>query len=144
MNPGLAAKSSPYATSVMFITESSAPLVYAWNHSYGEDHMIGYCFNPVCNRELRYLRQGSVYHWETGVGQGLHSEFFWLCPDCSSQFELIFDEEGLPLLAPSGSKRQGRRECSRIRRVLQGVLQGGLVTELPGRVDADQPQPVTL
>jgi hypothetical protein len=95
--------------------------------------MIGYCFNPVCNRELRYLRQGSVYQWETGVGQKFHSEFFWLCPDCSSQFELIFDAEDLPLLAPCGSKRDGRQGCSRIRKVLRGVLQGGLMTELPAR-----------
>jgi hypothetical protein len=98
--------------------------------------MIGYCFNPVCNRELRYLRQGSVYQWETGVGQKFHSEFFWLCPDCCSQFELIFDPEGLPLLAPCGAKREGRQGCSRIRRVLRGVLHGGLGTEQPDRVDA--------
>jgi hypothetical protein len=83
--------------------------------------MIGFCFNPVCNRELRYLRQGSVYQWETGVGQKMRSEFFWLCSDCSLQFELIFDPAGLPLLAPWG--RKDRQGCSRMRRVFQGMLQ---------------------
>ena len=31
--------------------------------------MIGHCFNPECKKELRYLRHGSVYQWETGVGR---------------------------------------------------------------------------
>ncbi len=31
--------------------------------------MMGYCFNPECKLELRYLSQGSVYQWETGIGR---------------------------------------------------------------------------
>ena len=30
--------------------------------------MIGHCFNPDCNEELRYLRKGTVYQLETGLG----------------------------------------------------------------------------
>jgi hypothetical protein len=81
--------------------------------------MIGHCFNPNCNRELRYLRQGSVYQWESGVGRDFHSEFFWLCANCSSRFELASDAYGAPSLAPCGSKRTGRLKLSRVRRVLQ-------------------------
>jgi hypothetical protein len=81
--------------------------------------MIGHCFNPRCNQELRYLRQGSVYQWESGVGRDFHSEFFWLCPNCSSTFELTSDANGAPSLAPSGSKRTARLMLSRVRRVWQ-------------------------
>ncbi len=72
--------------------------------------MIGYCFNSACNQELRYLRQGSVYQLETGAGRMFHSEFFWLCPNCSSRFEIGSDGNGLPLLAPCGSKGRGATE----------------------------------
>jgi hypothetical protein len=85
--------------------------------------MIGHCFNPACNQELHYLRQGSVYQWETGQGRDFHSEFFWLCPICSSLFEVSSDDHGLPLLAPCGAKGEGDLQFSRIRRVLRAVLQ---------------------
>jgi hypothetical protein len=96
--------------------------------------MIGHCFNPECNEELRYLRQGSVYQWETGVGREFHSEFFWLCPTCSSRFMVASDDNGEPLLVPCSSKRDGDQKCSRIRRVLRGVLQECVVADLPGAV----------
>jgi hypothetical protein len=96
--------------------------------------MIGNCFNPACNEELRYLRQGSVYQWEIGVGRNFHSEFFWLCPNCTSTFELASDSKGGPLLARWGSKAEVQQRRSRIRRVLRGVLQECLV-ELPGAVE---------
>lgn len=83
--------------------------------------MMGHCFNPECKLELRYLSQGSVYQWETGIGGEFHSEFFWLCPVCSSTFELAADENGKPLLAPCGSRGDCNQRCSRIRRVLKGV-----------------------
>jgi len=94
--------------------------------------MIGHCFNPECKEELRYLRQGSVYQWETGVGREFHSEFFWLCPVCSSTLKIVSDDHGGPLLVPCGSKREGDHKCSRIRRVLRGVLQEYAAAELPG------------
>ena len=64
--------------------------------------MIGHCFDPVCKKELRYLRQGSVYQLGTGSGRTFHSEFFWLCSDCSSTFQLTSNDTGVPLLAPQG------------------------------------------
>ena len=85
--------------------------------------MIGHCFNPECQKELQYLRQGSVFHWESGRGCGARSEFFWLCSSCSCQFDLRFDADERPLLAPSGTKRECREGCSRIRRVFQKFLQ---------------------
>ncbi len=85
--------------------------------------MIGHCFNPECNRELRYLRQGAVYQRETGTVKDFHSEFFWLCPACNSMFDLVSDANGEPELTPSGSRGHCAGGCSRIRKVLRGVLQ---------------------
>ena len=83
--------------------------------------MMGHCFNPECKQELQYLH-GSVYQWETGIGGEFQSEFFWLCPDCSSTFELAAGENGKPLLSPCGSRGECNHRCSRVRRVLKGVV----------------------
>lgn len=93
--------------------------------------MIGHCFNPKCNRELRYLRQGSVYQWETGDAQDFHSEFFWLCPACSPIFKVVSDHDGEPSLAPAAFRDECGRRDSRIRRVLRGVVGECLVAKLP-------------
>jgi hypothetical protein len=84
--------------------------------------MIGHCFNPACHRELHYLRQGSVYHWEYRVNHQPHSEFFWLCPSCSSRFKMTLDSHGSPMLAAKGAKSDHDTGFSRMRRVLRGVV----------------------
>ena len=95
--------------------------------------MIGHCFNPESNKELRYLREGSVFQWETGVGREFHSEFFWLCPICSSTFKVASDDNGEPVLVLCGSKSEGGgRRRSRIRRVFRGALPRCVVSEIPG------------
>ena len=106
--------------------------------------MIGHCFNRECNEELHYLRQGSVYQRETGIGQEFHSEFFWLCPTCSSVFELASDDNGKPLLVSCGTKREGDRRCSRIRRVFRGALPECAVSELPAPMMPDLRASVTV
>src|ERR1700722_5370592 len=89
--------------------------------------MIGNCFNPDCRTELRYLRHGSVYQWETGVGREFHSEFFWLCAICSSTLKVSSNDNGEPSLVRHHSKNEGGQACSRIRRVLRGVMRESLV-----------------
>ncbi len=84
--------------------------------------MIGHCFNPKCNEELRYLRHGSVYQWEKGIAQDFRSEFFWLCPACSLIFRLASDHDGEPSLVPAARTDERGRRDSRIRRVLRGVI----------------------
>ena len=106
--------------------------------------MIGHCFNSECNQELRYLREGSVYQWEIGVGREFHSEFFWLCPTCSSTFKVASDDNGNPLLVPCSLKRVGDRRQSRIRRVFGGVLPESLVSELPDVIDVRPSGPSTV
>lgn len=100
--------------------------------------MIGHCFNPKCNEELRYLRQGSVYQWERGIEQDFHSEFFWLCPICSPIFKVISDHEGEPSLGPAELKDECGRGGSRIRRVLREVLEECMAPQLPETQDAGQ------
>lgn len=65
------------------------------------------------------------------MGQEFRSEFFWLCPLCSSTLKLASDDNGEPLLVPCGSKKEGDRRRSRIRRVFGGVLPECVVAELP-------------
>lgn len=67
-------------------------------HHTGGIPMIGHCFNPDCNEELRYLRQGSVYERENRGAADRHSEFFWLCPVCSISFRIVSGEDSVPLL----------------------------------------------
>ena len=93
--------------------------------------MIGHCFNSECNQELRYLREGAVYQLESGVGREFHSEFFWLCPACSSIFKVASDENGNPLLVLSSLKREGDRRHFRIKRVFRAAFPESLVSELP-------------
>jgi hypothetical protein len=100
--------------------------------------MIGCCFNSECNEELRYLRQGSVYQWETGVAQDFHSEFFWLCPACSPLFKLVSDPAGEPFLAPAALKDEWGRRDSRIRRVLRGVVEECMAGPPPETPDAQE------
>jgi hypothetical protein len=96
--------------------------------------MIGHCFNPECHEELLYLRQGSVYQWETGAGRDFHSEFFWLCPGCSSRFKVLSGVDGEPSLAPAALKDECGQRDSRIRRVLRGVMEECVVAQLPDPV----------
>ena len=96
--------------------------------------MIGHCFNPECNEELRYLRQGSVYQRETGTAQDFRSEFFWLCPACSPLFKVTSDDDGEPSLAPAALRDERVRRNSRIRRVLRDVV----VAQLPETQDAQR------
>ena len=84
--------------------------------------MIGRCFNPECGEELRYLRQGSVYVWESEGVREFHVEFFWLCPSCSCRYQVASDEEGRPVLSPKTLRIWSGRQGCRVRRVLREVL----------------------
>jgi RNase P protein component len=84
--------------------------------------MIGHCFNPDCGTELRYLRHGSVYQREVHAGREFHSEFFWLCATCSSTLKVSSNDHGEPSLVLHHSKNESDQTCSRIRRVLRGVM----------------------
>ena len=86
--------------------------------------MIGHCFNPECNEELRYLREGSVYQRETGIGQEFHSEFFWLCPLCSSALKLASDDNGEPVTCAMRLEERGRPKALSNQESIQGSVAG--------------------
>jgi hypothetical protein len=77
-----------------------------------------------------YLRHGSVYQMERGVGSEFHSEFFWLCANCSSAFKVSSDSKGKPLLSRCGPYMDGHQRCYRVRRVFRGVLQESLASPM--------------
>jgi hypothetical protein len=82
--------------------------------------MVGHCFNPECREELRYLRQGSFYAWDSGVAPE-HSEFFWLCSACSRTFLVACDEHGRPVIWPKWLRIEPNPMYSRVRRVFKEV-----------------------
>jgi hypothetical protein len=56
--------------------------------------MITKCFNPVCKRELLYLREGRVVRLiKTQRGQ-TRVEHFWLCGDCYQLHDFRFSSRG--------------------------------------------------
>jgi hypothetical protein len=84
--------------------------------------MVGHCFNPECSEELRYLHQGSVYAFDSGV-EPEHSEFFWLCQACSRTFLVACDEHGTPVIWPKRLRIAPNPTYSRVRRVFKKVEQ---------------------
>jgi hypothetical protein len=64
--------------------------------------MVGFCVNPKCGRELRYLRDGRVYLFEVATSSGARrAEHFWLCGKCSSTMKLNVSATGEVKLLPS-------------------------------------------
>src|ERR1700760_5068515 len=78
--------------------------------------MVGHCFNPECRDELRYLRQGSFYAWDSGVAPE-RSEFLWLCSACSRAFLIACDERGRPVIWPKWLRIVPYARYSRVRGV---------------------------
>lgn len=95
--------------------------------------VIGRCFNPECSEELRYLRQGSVYAWESGGAGEFRVEFFWLCPTCSCRYQVDSDEDGRPALSPRTLRIWSGPQGCRVRRVFREVLQEN--TAAPSEAD---------
>lgn len=85
--------------------------------------MIDSCFNSGCGQELHYLRDGSLYEVEGGKLPNLHLEFFWLCPECSTCFTVVSDENGAAILCRKSSpESQKASRPYRVRRVLSSML----------------------
>jgi hypothetical protein len=53
--------------------------------------MLNNCANPVCHTAFKLLDSGDFYALERHTA---NTEFFWLCPECASQFELHLDALG--------------------------------------------------
>lgn len=56
--------------------------------------MVDVCFNPECNKELHYLREGRIVRIVRGEGEEERLEHFWLCGPCSEAYEFVFEPDG--------------------------------------------------
>lgn len=56
--------------------------------------MITVCFDPVCTRELLYLREGRVVRLVKTQGGQERVEHFWLCGDCYQLHDFQFSSKG--------------------------------------------------
>ena len=66
--------------------------------------MINRCFNPACNRELHYLRDGRVVRVIRGMEGDASVEHYWLCGSCYQFHDFIFALDGAVTL---GNKSTG-------------------------------------
>jgi hypothetical protein len=55
--------------------------------------MLAECVNPVCHRELHYLRDGRVIRMGASDGRS-HVEHFWLCGECCTEYNFKFFPDG--------------------------------------------------
>jgi hypothetical protein len=62
--------------------------------------MVQHCFNPACRQEFQLLQAGDLYALEWGSAD---TEFFWLCSDCASRFDIFVDGAGVVGLREHGS-----------------------------------------
>lgn len=73
--------------------------------------MISSCANPECSAQHRFGDNGNIFFEERTTGV----EFFWLCPNCASHFDLTLGPQGLPRLQP---RKETRRMFCRPKRTL--------------------------
>jgi hypothetical protein len=63
--------------------------------------MVNNCVNPICRTAFRLLESGDLYALER---QTANTEFFWLCPECASRFELHLNAWGGVVMRFRGEK----------------------------------------
>jgi hypothetical protein len=68
--------------------------------------MVQHCFNPACRQEFQLLYAGDLYALEWVSAD---TEFFWLCSNCASRFDLCLDNDGAITLSASGAAGNTRR-----------------------------------
>jgi hypothetical protein len=69
--------------------------------------MIDNCFNPVCNKELRYLRDGRIVRIDRGSGNGATFAHYWLCGPCYISYDFSFSANGSVTLSPRPVQSDG-------------------------------------
>jgi len=60
--------------------------------------MIDKCFNPACERELRYLRDGRVIRVIRSEDDQTIVQHYWLCGTCYDVFDFAFLSDGEVIL----------------------------------------------
>jgi hypothetical protein len=70
--------------------------------------MVNNCANPVCRAAFKLLDSGDFYALER---QAANTEFFWLCPECASRYELHLNASGS--IVPRLRGEQGHADLPR-------------------------------
>jgi len=58
------------------------------------------CFNPACNKELRYLRDGRVIRVIRRDNDQTLVQHYWLCGNCYDVFDFVFPPGGDVTIQP--------------------------------------------
>lgn len=56
--------------------------------------MISECLNPICRKELLYLRDGRVVRVVRNSTDEVEVEHFWLCGSCYASNDFHFGADG--------------------------------------------------
>ncbi len=56
--------------------------------------MIDKCFNPNCDREMRYLRDGRVVRVIRREDDKTFVQHYWLCGSCYDAYDFAFPPSG--------------------------------------------------
>ena len=56
--------------------------------------MMHKCFNPACDRELRYLRDGRVIRVIRREDDQTLVQHYWLCGTCYDDYDFAFQPDG--------------------------------------------------
>jgi hypothetical protein len=71
--------------------------------------MVTHCANSNCAKPLHYLRDGKVFLLNLPDARpdssGTKREHFWLCGDCSTQFDLRQTGAGVEVVSKFRSRR---------------------------------------
>jgi hypothetical protein len=58
------------------------------------------CFNPACNKELRYLRDGRVIRVMRRDNDQTLVQHYWLCGTCYDDYDFAFPPGGDVVIQP--------------------------------------------
>ena len=62
--------------------------------------MINKCFNPKCEKPLRYLRDGRVVRVIRREGDRSLVQHYWLCGSCYDTYDFVFRSAGEVVIEP--------------------------------------------
>ena len=62
--------------------------------------MIDKCFNPACDKKLRYLRDGRVIRVIRREDDQTLVQHYWLCGSCYDDFDFSFPSDGEVTIEP--------------------------------------------
>jgi hypothetical protein len=62
--------------------------------------MIDRCFNPSCDKQMRYLRDGRVVRVIRREDNATRVQHYWLCGECYDEYDFVFPPGGDVVIEP--------------------------------------------